>query len=399
MNNFCKRIAKMLSAFSCKQADIHCIDKTMIDLSWLGKLEFKKYVAPFAIDRDNQYLPALKEKLHSLVNDFRLCSADPEFVKIAEYYAESLIQSVELYYKGCVIEAQNIVNHLVNEFEEGGVAISNINNSIAFPPSGENDRYSEVQFFRARLNDVVVDYPANEMLHIPFNCREIVKSERFSIPGLPCLYLANSTYACWIEMGRPADYRFNVSPIVLDNTQKILNLTVSIRDLCSLFSDNGTAPKLVPSHENILEMIKLVILNIATSYRVKQSGRNFRSEYILPQLIMLACKNRGLSGVSYYSKQVDDEIFAAIVGINVVLFPEYNGDDYSEICNHLQIGDSFNFSMYKQLLAGQTYKHYHLRIDNTPYINNVGTWKRQFPYKETEFYQFDKYLFAYWNRK
>lgn len=146
MNNFCKRIAKMLSAFSCKQADIHCIDKTMIDLSWLGKLEFKKYVAPFAIDRHNQYLPALKEKLHSLVNDFRLCSADPEFVKIAECYAESLIQSVELYYKGCVIEAQNIVNHLVNEFEEGGVAISNINNSIAFPPSGENDRYSEVQF-------------------------------------------------------------------------------------------------------------------------------------------------------------------------------------------------------------------------------------------------------------
>ena len=66
MNNFCKRIAKMLSTFNCIQADIHYRDKTMIDLSWLEKIEFKKYVAPFAIDRDNQYLPALKEKLHSL---------------------------------------------------------------------------------------------------------------------------------------------------------------------------------------------------------------------------------------------------------------------------------------------------------------------------------------------
>ena len=162
-------------------------------------------------------------------------------------------------------------------------------------------------------------------------------------------------------MGRPADYRFNVSPVILDNTQKILNLTVSIRDLTSLSSDNDTIPKLVPSYEKISEMIKLIILNIATSYRVKQSGRNFRSEYILPQLIMLACKSRGLSGVSYYSKQVEDESFAAIVGINVVLFAEYNGNDYSEICNHLQIGDSFNFSMYKQLLAGQTIEYNEVR--------------------------------------
>ena len=121
-----------------------------------------------------------------------------------------------MYYNGCVLEAQSIVNRLINEFEEDGIAISDINNSIAFPPAGCDDRYSEVQFFRARLNDVVVDYSANEMLHIPFSCREIVKSERFSIPGLPCLYLANSTYACWIEMGRPADYRFNVSPIIFD---------------------------------------------------------------------------------------------------------------------------------------------------------------------------------------
>lgn len=105
-----------------------------------------------------------------------------------------MIHSVELYYKGCIIEAQNIVNCLINEFKEGGIAISDINSSIAFPPSGENDHYSEVQFFRARLNDVVVDYPASEMLHIPFSSREIVYI--FIICGCQLYPVIGNTYVC-----------------------------------------------------------------------------------------------------------------------------------------------------------------------------------------------------------
>lgn len=41
---------------------------------------------------------------------------------------------------------------------------------------------------------------------------------------------------------------------------------------------------------------------------------------------------------------------------------------------------------------------YELRALSTPYINNVGTKNHFFPYTETQFFEFDKYLFANWHR-
>lgn len=66
------------------------------------------------------------------------------------------------------------------------------------------------------------------MLHLPFPMRGKTGNYRFSIPGIPSLYLGNSSYACWLELGRPAEYKFNVSPVVLDGSQKIFNLAVMV---------------------------------------------------------------------------------------------------------------------------------------------------------------------------
>ncbi len=35
-------------------------------------------------------------------------------------------------------------------------------------------------------------YSKNEMFHIPFELRGLVKTNRYSIPGLPCVYLGSS---------------------------------------------------------------------------------------------------------------------------------------------------------------------------------------------------------------
>jgi hypothetical protein len=226
-----------------------------------------------------------------------------------------------------------------------------------------------------------------------------VKSERFSIPGVPCLYLGNSSYVCWIEMGRPADFQFNVSPVLLDYTQKVLNLAVSICDLKTCV-ENVDSDDIDDYKEEIITVLKLAMLNICTSYKVKNVNRNFKSEYIVSQMLMLGCKSKNLDGIAYFSKQVNSEIFASIVGINLALFARYEyGEDYSEICNHVEIGDSFNYSFFKQLLPSLTYKKYKLCTDNTGLINNIGTYNRQFPYNETIFHDFDSYLFANWDRK
>ena len=235
------------------------------------------------------------------------------------------------------------------------------------------------------------------MLHIPFINRSIVKSERFSIPGLPSLYLGNTSYVCWLEMGRPADFRFNVSPVLLDNSQKIFNLTVTLQNFYNAI-DLEVSNKEI--EQKLSKLMKIYLLNYATSFNVSEQNRNFKSEYIISQMIMLACKNKGLNGITYHSKKVSHDIFASILGVNLVLFADYNGErDYSSICDHIENGDSFNYSMFKQLLPSLNYKDYCLRIDASAYIKNIGTFTRQFPYRETQFYMFDKYLFANWDRR
>ena len=72
------------------------------------------------------------------------------------------------------------------------------------------------------------------MIHLPNSLRAKSGNYRFSIPGNPSMYLANSSYGCWIETGCPAEIDFNVSPILLEGNQKIFNLAVSIRDFSCL---------------------------------------------------------------------------------------------------------------------------------------------------------------------
>ena len=57
----------------------------------------------------------------------------------------------------------------------------------------------------------------------------------------------------------------------------------------------------------------------------------------------------GYDGVAYYSKRVNDEIFA-LCAINLALFVDYEGE-YSKIVEHMKMDDAFNFGLYKQLCA------------------------------------------------
>ena len=203
------------------------------------------------------------------------------------------------------------------------------------------------------------------------------------------MYLGNSSYACWIELGRPADFRFNVSPVLLDGSQKVFNLAVKTRELYYLNE---------LEEERVYCWLKLLMLMIATSFKINESERTFKSEYIVSQSIMLACRELGYDGVVYYSKRVTDEAFS-VAATNLALFAPYKyRNEYSDICKHIKICDSFNFAMYKQLKGESKSQHYDLRLKCTGQINNIGGYKRQFPYIDTEFCDFDQFLYATWEK-
>ena len=45
------------------------------------------------------------------------------------------------------------------------------------------------------------------------------------------------------------------------------------------------------------------------------------------------------------------------------------------------------------------YKTYDLRSVRTGAITNIGSYDRQYPYRETEFFAFDMFLFTTWRDK
>ncbi len=369
----------------------------MKNYNWIEKIDGEQYVTPIIIQNDCDYLPGLKKTLNSFIADLKSSDIDNTIENEIESYSNRVIEVIEQYYKGNIFSAQDTVSELLSSFDSSP-AVTLVNDCLAFSPFKDSEKVG-VQFFRARLSDNVTTFSAKEMLHIPFNKRGIVKTERFSIPGLPCLYLANTSYGCWVEMGSPADYRFNVSPFELDNTQRILNLTIAFFELKTILFEAEDLDVTLDD-KYITDLLKLFVLTLSTSFKVNSTDRTFKSEYILSQLIMLAAKDMGIDGISYLSKQVSNDLLAAVSGVNVVLFATYNGEEeHSKIKDHLTTDNSFNFSMFKQLLPCQKYKTVDLRIDYSPYVNNIGSFDRPIKYQETEFYEFDKYIFGNWKKK
>ena len=176
--------------------------------------------------------------------------------------------------------------------------------------------------------------------------------------------------------------------MLLEGNQKIFNLAVSLKDFRCLneFEEN-----------RVHCLLKLYLLTIATSYVVKEENRIFKSEYIVSQSLMMACKKIGYDGIAYYSRRVDDEVFA-LCAINLALFVDYNGE-YSDMIKHMKLDDAFNYSLYKQLDPSLKYKSYELRSTYTGYTTNIGSYDRQYPYRETDFYHFDEFLFTTWRDK
>jgi len=195
----------------------------------------KELYAPFVLEKDFDYIKDLNNKFTIVQRQAENAGADGESIEIIKKYKKKIIESIRTYYKADISKSNTIIYNLLKDIGNDSFAVSELNSSYAF----RHNSSGELQFFRCRLGNPSKAYKAKEMLFLPKEMRAKSGNYRFSIPGNPSMYLANSSYGCWIETGFPYEADFNVSPIVLDGTQKVFNLAVTIRDFnrvinCSL---------------------------------------------------------------------------------------------------------------------------------------------------------------------
>jgi len=151
----------------------------------------------------------LSNRLSILLTRALTAGADKESIAIIKKFKAKIIEALRCYYKADIEKSNIIIKNLIKDIGNDSFAVSELNSSFAFP--GTQDK--ELQLFRCRTGNASSSFSAKDMLHLPCSRRSKSGNYRFSIPGNPSLYLANSSYGCWIETGFPSDTDFCIDTL------------------------------------------------------------------------------------------------------------------------------------------------------------------------------------------
>jgi hypothetical protein len=166
------------------------------------------------------------------------------------------------------------------------------------------------RFYRIRCCETAIDKPL-DLFHVPFEKRHIVSSQRYSIPGLPCLYLGSSIKVCLEEL--KIESLETTKAIKLENNKQIkfinlipLNITDIKQRLATL------EPQQVSEVVNIIKNYAIFFpLFICLYHKINYKTENptFKIDYIMTQMIFYWLM--GYRG----NKNGENQVLADVVGV------------------------------------------------------------------------------------
>lgn len=347
------------------------------------------YKFPKKLRKDSEYFAAVLQFMDTLIKDLSDNGIEKAFIEIAMEYRELIKDVLTNYYSGDIVLAYTMIERLIKEYKRNGIIFSKLSKSYSFNYYViENRKWDHFLFYRARVGDISNENKEDVLKHTPFDKISKIGSNRFSIPGQPCLYLGSTSYDCWIEMGRPDDREFNVGCILLKKDYEIINLSTDIW----VFLE---AMKRLKEQADKEMIFKSYLLSQITSFCIDEDNRNFKSEYVISQLISLACKSNTINGISYISKRVSTNEFGHNICMNLAVFIPYEqGVKYSKsMISEMKIGTPINYAYFNKLKRASL----NLSFEPLPYELKqgaiaIGDFENQIPYRETDFYDYDKYL-------
>lgn len=176
--------------------------------------------------------------------------------------------------------------------------------------------------YRVRLASPGKRLIKGDLFHIPFDKRHLVAPRRFSVIGVPMLYLGSTLFVCWEELGRPELDQMWMSAVRVQAGKdiRVLNLAYRPAQMGQLLEDIGRPSAQTPVSRLIAAYGVVWPLIAACTFQAKATGAAFIEEYVLPQLLMSWISERpDLLGARYFSTRVERPPAAAAASINYVL--------------------------------------------------------------------------------
>ena len=142
-------------------------------------------------------------------------------------------------------------------------------------------------YYRMRVCDLRKEIKRKELFHIPFEKIRQIKTQRYSSPGYPCLYLGESLYGCWEEMQRPDTESTLFSVFKTTRPFKVVDMRI---------------PTLQDYLANAEFYLKFFPIIIASTIPVINGNDIFKPEYLLPQMILewVIDKRKEINAIGVY---------------------------------------------------------------------------------------------------
>jgi hypothetical protein len=225
---------------------------------------------------------------------------------------DNLQQATHAVFNGNTARAYEIFSQTVSRLEP-----------FLLYPNKNAVEMNPMRLFKARRT-LDGEFGLGEMFHVPFEKRYEITTTRFSLPGVPCLYLGNSIYTCWEELDRPSFSQMPVSRFELSGKNlKFLDFS-NQRDFIKhsiIRRPYQPHPKISEEREkelfdSTLDLVKTFVLPrylqalplmVACYIKVFNQRFHFKPEYIFPQMVMQWIMTQDdIDGVKYLSTKCKD---------------------------------------------------------------------------------------------
>ncbi len=272
----------------------------------------EKISPPFESLNDSSYYKTLKtclsdyiEYLHESIFNKHLSNND---YLIFEEIKEDILCVIKLYLSGQSGEAYK-------KFESLTSKISDDWSDFKYTINKEN------ALIRIRTTNKFLN-KRKEMFHVPFDKRQLITKQRYSIEGFPCLYLAGCAYTAWLELNRPQFDTIWASSFRPTKEIDLLDLSFTVDYLELHFEEYEI--------NQLKSLLKLYLLVITNSYRVKFPSAYFHEEYIMSGLLLQwISKKQKFLGIRYLSTKLEYyDTHKLWCASNIVIPPyEYNFEE------------------------------------------------------------------------
>lgn len=281
-----------------------------------------EYFPDFVSKKLDSYYAFLKTnnigKIINNVNWSEDVVKDVQLLNRIRRFKDAINTSLNLYYSGKIAKAYEAFNTSLDK-----VVLFKSNTVL-------NMIEPNAIFYRIGIGKTRPIVERSDNFHIRFDLRHFCATQRYSVSGMPSIYLGDSAYICYQELNCPSFDDAFISKFLVKKIIQIIEIQ-TLDNFIKQYKDENN-PDLKLTH--VLRFLLLYPLYVACTVKVLNDGA-FKAEYIIPQLLLQYVSGDELiKGVKFPSTKINkSNRFPDLVSHNYV-FP-VTGNQKTGFCTTL----------------------------------------------------------------